>query len=162
MKLTEIKSTGYDVYAPDSREGLTGPLTKLSPGEVLPHDDGEEYSFMEVTSDGKKLVMKQGEVQRKMLPGGFGAVILPKGVKPKQVSEATSATTSTAKTYKLKKYAGAGLGMWIKDAEADGFKVKKISGDDDKDNDVWNAFDGNRKVGSFSDEERSGWLQAKL
>ena len=61
-----------------------------------------------------------------------------KAAKGKATYEATSATTSTAKTYQLKKYAGAGLGMWIKDAEADGFKTKKISGDADKDNDVWN------------------------
>lgn len=78
------------------------------------------------------------------------------------IAEATSAAASTAKSYKLKKYAGAGLGMWIKDAEADGFKVKKVKGDANEDNDVWNAFDGSRKVGEFDGEDRRGWLQAKI
>lgn len=47
---------------------------------------------------------------------------------------------------------------WEEKAQAAGFKIKKLSGDNG--DQVWGAFDGDKKMGEFSEEDNSGWIKA--
>lgn len=49
---------------------------------------------------------------------------------------------------------------WKDDAKAAGFKIKKLLGSMEDGDQTWGAFDGDKKVGEFTEEEtgRGGWL----
>ena len=51
-------------------------------------------------------------------------------------------------------------GYWKDDAKEAGYKVKKLSGDIMKGDQTWGAFDGDKKMGEFTEKEdgRGGWL----
>jgi hypothetical protein len=55
-------------------------------------------------------------------------------------------------------------GHWKEAAQSAGFKVKKLSGNLMDGDQTWGAFDGDKKVGEFTEQEegRGGWLMTSL
>ena len=51
-------------------------------------------------------------------------------------------------------------GYWKDDAKEAGFKIKKLSGNLENGDQTWGAFDGDKKMGEFTEKEdgRGGWL----
>jgi len=52
-------------------------------------------------------------------------------------------------------------GYWKDDAKAAGYKIKKLSGNLEDGDQTWGAFDGDTKMGEFTEAEdgRGGWLK---
>lgn len=59
-----------------------------------------------------------------------------------------------------KKTAYSDEGYWKDEAKEKGYKIRKLSGDMMKGDQTWGAFDGDKKVGEFTEKEegRGGWL----
>lgn len=60
----------------------------------------------------------------------------------------------------LRKTSYSDESYWKDDAKEAGYKVKKLSGDLMKGDQTWGAFDGDKKMGEFTEKEegRGGWL----
>ena len=66
----------------------------------------------------------------------------------------------TKKVVKEAKESYSDATYWKDDAKAAGFKIKKLLGNMEDGDQTWGAFDGDKKVGEFTEEEtgRGGWL----
>jgi hypothetical protein len=53
-------------------------------------------------------------------------------------------------------------GYWKDDAKVKGYKVKKLSGNTDSGDQTWGAFDGDKKMGEFAEQDEGGWLMEKV
>lgn len=83
LALSEGKTEfhGFKLYVQDAYGHGLDP-SPIEKGEILPTEEGDEAEFMDITADGKKVVVKMGGKKQEVEPSVVVGAIHPSSTKP--------------------------------------------------------------------------------